>query len=389
MRSEKQEEGIEHRYLEVTARKIGAWDTEDRAFKRIPWLPVPGSPVVLEAVGDTDFQPDSVGRVPDSAYGIRIDPNLLVTHNTAILGILGIGKTFLAFELIRRVLEAGIKSIVFDITGQYAPHFRDIFPDWYEQESISTIQSAIAANRMAVRQNVHEGGNIQDFRDAVAQDLKGFLGSDYMMKIYNPGSYDVVRQDSKPYQGTASMAPLTMVETTRIFAEELLKLMSTDITDRAKVCLVLEEAHSLVPEWNSTTYSGDQQASNGTAKAILQGRKYGLGVLLVTQRTANVTKTVLNQCNTVFALRIFDATGMEFLRNYIGDAYADVLSGLEDRTAVIFGRGSSCPSPVLIRVNDHAEMIEGFWKNVREQIPVPAQDEADEPESAEDNQEQL
>jgi uncharacterized protein len=106
---------------------------------------------------------------------------------------------------------------------------------------------------------------------------------------------------------------------------------------------------------------------------VLQGRKYGLGVIILTQRTANVTKTILNQCNTVFALRFYDATGMEFLRNYIGDAYADVLSGLADRTAVIFGRASSCPSPVIIRVNDHQAMIERFWDPIKDGIPVPAE----------------
>ena len=108
------------------------------------------------------------------------------------------------------------------------------------------------------------------------------------------------------------------------------------MSNSARVLLVLEEAHALVPEWNSTSYGGDQRASNGTAKAVLQGRKFGMGVLLITQRTANVTKTILNQCNTVIALRTFDATGMDFLRNYIGGTYADILSALQERTAVIF-----------------------------------------------------
>lgn len=66
---------------------------------------------------------------------------------------------------------------------------------------------------------------------------------------------------------------------------------------------VFEEAHSLIPEWNAVASAGDKEATNGTAKAILQGRKYGLGCLVITQRTANVTKTILNQCNTVFGLR--------------------------------------------------------------------------------------
>ena len=65
----------------------------------------------------------------------------------------------------------------------------------------------------------------------------------------------------------------------------------------------------------------------------------GLGCLLITQRTANVTKTILNQCNTIFAMRTFDDTGKEFLSNYIGRDYAGVLPSLSERHAVLFRQG--------------------------------------------------
>ena len=106
---------------------------------------------------------------------------------------------------------------------------------------------------------------------------------------------------------------------TRIVSEAALAAcQALGTTDAARCCLVYEEAHSLVPEWNAVASEGDKTAANGSARAILQGRKFGLGCLLVTQRTASVTKTILNQCNTIFAMRVFDATGMDFLANYIG-----------------------------------------------------------------------
>ena len=84
----------------------------------------------------------------------------------------------------------------------------------------------------------------------------------------------------------------------------------------------------------------------------MQGRKYGLGTLLVTQRTANVTKSILNQCNTIFGLQVFDATGMEFLGNYIGDDYAALLSTLPFRHCIAYGRGIAAKSPMIIELND-------------------------------------
>ena len=151
---------------------------------------------------------------------------------------------------------------------------------------------------------------------------------------------------------------LTPAEITRIVSEAALgACQALGFSEQARCCLVYEEAHSLVPEWNAVANEGDKAAANGTARAILQGRKFGLGCLLVTQRTASVTKTVLNQCNTVVAMRVFDATGMEFLSNYIGDAYAGILSGLQDRHAVVFGKASSSSDPVLIRLNDRDTIL--------------------------------
>ena len=104
---------------------------------------------------------------------------------------------------------------------------------------------------------------------------------------------------------------------------------------------------------------GDKQATNGTAKVILQGRKYGLGSLVVTQRTANISKSILNQCNTIFALRVFDDTGKQFLENYIGRDYSNVLPTLEERHAIAIGKAMKLKQPVILELNDMDEIILG------------------------------
>jgi len=142
------------------------------------------------------------------------------------------------------------------------------------------------------------------------------------------------------------------------------------MTDKARVCIILEEAHSLVPEWGSAVTEGDKSATNGTARAILQGRKYGFGCVLISQRTAIVTKTILNQCNTIFAMRAYDDTSKGFLSNYIGEDYANMLPNIEDRHAVYFGKASSSKSPVLIRLNDRDEFRKVFRsKNKPKELP--------------------
>lgn len=74
--------------------------------------------------------------------------------------------------------------------------------------------------------------------------------------------------------------------------------------------------------------------------------------MVITQRTANVSKSILNQCNTIFALRVFDDTGKSFLENYIGEDYADTLPTLEERHAIAIGKGLKLKQPVIIQLND-------------------------------------
>ncbi len=340
-------------YARASAKKVGTWDSARSRFEHVPWIPKLNEPVFLAQTVAEPEEPDAIGFFPGTPYSVQLDIQSLVTHNAAILGILGVGKTFLALELIDRMLQSGIKVIVLDLTNQYATELAPYLNVQVEQGLIDTLNAIGPPGKNNVRQNVAEGGSVEAFRNLLRGQLTTFAATQGVnLKIYNPAAFEVWRQDSKPYNGIASMVQLTPTEITRIVAEVALEVCSTTITDQARMCIVLEEAHSLIPEWNAVVSDGDKAATNGTAKAILQGRKYGFGCLVITQRTANVTKTILNQCNTVFALRVFDTTGMEFLSNYIGKDYAGVLSTLEDRHAVVFGKASSCSDPVLVRLND-------------------------------------
>ena len=64
-------------------------------------------------------------------------------------------------------------------------------------------------------------------------------------------------------------------------------------------------------------------------------------------------------------MRTFDDTGKDFLSNYIGSDYAEILPSLQERHAVFFGKASSCDNPVLIRLNDR----DVFKQIFREKYP--------------------
>jgi len=365
-------------FVRSKAKKIGVWDKHNKKFLSAKWLPKINSPVYLQPISKYRPLLESVGHFPSTNYSVCLKSiDDLVTHNTAILGILGIGKTMLAIELIERMIAKGIKIICLDLTNQYAQELSDFYNAEIEKERMEKIREAGEKDRDHCEENPEKGGSIPNLRDAIYRDLLEFLNTnnDELIKIYNPSELSATKQLYDPrsfrvgdnWDRKASLWEVTPVEMTKIITECTLLISKNIMTDKARTCIVFEEAHSLIPEWGTVACDGDKAATNATARAILQGRKYGLGCLLVTQRTANVTKTILNQCNSIFAMRTFDDTGKEFLSNYVGRDYASVLPTIPERHAVLFGKSSSCADPVLIRLNDQEE----FRVKFRKKYPPP------------------
>lgn len=359
-------------FIRGQSQQIGIWDPNNRKFTYCGWLPTMNTPVYLVQKSEYQIRPESIGHFPDTDFHAEIKSiSDLVTHNTAILGILGVGKSMLAIELVERMIAAGIKVICLDMTNQYATELTDFHDPAYETACHERLHTASETDREAFADNPEEGGSLPNLRQAIHDDLREFLdpANPRMFKVYNPAIFSATRQFNEPrsfrtedgnWDRGAALWSVTPVAVTQIISEATLDLLSDEMTDEARACLVYEEAHSLVPEWNSVVVEGDKSATTGSARAILQGRKFGLGCLLVTQRTANVTKSILNQCNTIFAMRSFDQTGKEFLSNYIGKDYAETLSTIPERHAVFFGKASSCENPVLVRLNDQDKFRPAF-----------------------------
>ena len=361
------EEAVQHKnkygYVRAKARKIGKWDHDARKFDPVAWLPKINAPVFVKSTEAFEHNAEAIGHFPGTNYDVSVNVSDAVTHNTAILGILGIGKSMLSIELVERMIAEGIKIICLDLTDQYADKLEEFVDSKYQAEVLAALANAARGRQKAKGKD--EGGSVHNFRIAIDEKVSDFISPSNEQKILiiNPASFRATKQTTHAYRDneTPGFAYLTPCEVTALISNAALKAcQELGMVEKARACLVYEEAHSLVPEWNSVANEGDKNATAGSARAILQGRKFGLGCMLITQRTANVTKTILNQCNTIFAMRTFDDTGKEFLGNYIGSEYARVLPSLKERHAVLFGKASSCDDPVLIRLNDRAKFLAAF-----------------------------
>ncbi|KEO84277.1 ATP-binding protein [Tumebacillus flagellatus] len=112
------------------------------------------------------------------------------------------------------------------------------------------------------------------------------------------------------------------------------------------LALVLEEAHSYIPDEREATYA---LCLNRVEKIAKEGRKYGISLIVVTQRPSNVSTTVLSQCGTFITLRLTSDLDQNKVRRLLPDTIgeqAEMLSSLRDREALVTGDAVSIPGRV-------------------------------------------
>jgi len=109
--------------------------------------------------------------------------------------------------------------------------------------------------------------------------------------------------------------------------------------------VVLEEAHLYL----QSTDRGP--APSAVRRIVKEGRKYGVGALIVSQRPAEIDATVLSQCGTIITLRLNNDNDRGHIRGSISDNLAgllDLLSGLRTGEAIVIGEAVPIPMRVVV-----------------------------------------
>jgi hypothetical protein len=117
----------------------------------------------------------------------------------------------------------------------------------------------------------------------------------------------------------------------------------------AKFSFVLEEAHTIIPETAGAGFDYDTQwVVSRIGQIALQGRKYGVGLLIVSQRTALVSKTILSQCNTFLTHALIDQTSLNFLGNIYQSQYISIIPDLRFLQFLAYGKGVRSERPLML-----------------------------------------
>ncbi len=346
---EKLESKNETGFIEGEAIQLGEWQNDFLSFQKFGWVPAINTPIFKANTSNIEVQeyiyPDfKLGTIPNTQLPSIINLHEAVSHHLALLGVTGSGKSFLAREVIKSLMT-DTNVICIDFTGEYKKDLETLKPaELIKVEGLETLEENFAEkHRKALNRQPDEELKLK-------KQIQGKL--DEYIKHFIEGENNLGLFELPALSNTSFI-----IEFTQFFIESIFNYAKSN--EGSRICLVLEEAHTIVPETNFLGELGDYGSTkalvNKMSQIALQGRKYGVGLMVIAQRTANVSKTVLTQCNTIVCFQAFDETSFTFLGNYIGKDLVQALPNLKRYHAIVTGKAIRSNVPMIVNLEREIE----------------------------------
>jgi hypothetical protein len=143
------------------------------------------------------------------------------------------------------------------------------------------------------------------------------------------------------------------------------------------MALVCDEAHLYLPKKQDTN-PVEQRAVENFERIAKEGRKYGVALLVVSQRPSDVSTTILSQCNNVISLRLTNGEDQATVRRLMPESLEgliDTLPVLDVGEALVVGDAVLLPSRIKINppsaANRPLSATIDFWDEWRKAAEAP------------------
>lgn len=126
------------------------------------------------------------------------------------------------------------------------------------------------------------------------------------------------------------------------------------INNDVPILLVYEEAHKYVPNSELLKYRSSKTSIERIAK---EGRKYGVTLLLASQRPSEISETIFSQCNNFIAMRLTNPVDQGYVKKLLPDSLGtliDKMTSFRQGEALLVGESIVLPSIVQIEQCDPA-----------------------------------
>jgi len=118
--------------------------------------------------------------------------------------------------------------------------------------------------------------------------------------------------------------------------------------EEAPLLVVYEEAHKYVPNTKLAKYTSARTAIERIAK---EGRKYGISLMIVSQRPSEISDTIFSQCNNFVVMRLTNPSDQSYVTRLLPDTISNVtdnLPALEAREAILIGEAVNVPAVIMV-----------------------------------------
>lgn len=120
------------------------------------------------------------------------------------------------------------------------------------------------------------------------------------------------------------------------------------INNDIPILLVYEEAHKYVPNSELMKYRSSKKSIERIAK---EGRKYGVTLLLASQRPSEISETIFSQCNNFIAMRLTNPVDQSYVKKLLPDtlgSLVDQMTSFKQGEALIVGESIILPSIIQV-----------------------------------------
>lgn len=129
----------------------------------------------------------------------------------------------------------------------------------------------------------------------------------------------------------------------------------TEASMRHPIAIFCDEAHLYIPERQQAGGAGEISVEI-FERIAKEGRKYGVGLVVISQRPSEVNRTVLSQCNNLVAMRLTNGDDQSVVRRLLPDSLAgfgDLLPVLDTGEALVVGDASLLPTRIRVSTPKH------------------------------------
>ncbi|MCB9358361.1 ATP-binding protein [Candidatus Woesearchaeota archaeon] len=281
---------------------------------------------------------------------VNIDLKKMLTKHVAILAKTGAGKSYVSGVLVEEIMEKKVPLLIIDPHGEYsqmkdkndeeeerlkeygisAKGYKSQIQEYGDIDIGSTIKPLLLNEEMTPKEllnilpaklssaqqaalysvmkdvkSITLGQIIEELETIDAKNTYSIMSMIDYIKSLNLFSLNFTPYNELIQPGKCSIINLKGIdpESQEIIVYKLLKdLFEMRKTNKiAPFFCVIEEAHNFIPEKGT---GGEKKSSAIIRTLASEGRKFGLGLCVITQRPARIEKNVLSQCNTQIILKV-------------------------------------------------------------------------------------